>query len=93
MNPPDWKQALTDLQEQCQLLVDDTRTISRHEFSENRILQRAVERYLATIGEAGTVIRDGNPEIYDELSDLRYVIGLRNRLSHGYGMSTSDNFI
>lgn len=44
----------------------------------------AVERKLEIIGEACTRIRNSDPDAFDSLSYAHQVIGLRNRVIHGY---------
>jgi uncharacterized protein with HEPN domain len=51
-------------------------------FSNDIILQRAVERDLEIIGEAIRNIIDINPDI--KITSSRNIIGLRNLISHSY---------
>lgn len=51
-------------------------------FSNDVILQRAVERDLEIIGEAVRKLIEIKPEI--EISSSRKIIGLRNIISHAY---------
>ena len=51
-------------------------------FESNRQLQQAVERNLEIIGEATKRILDIDPGI--NISDVRKIIGARNRIIHGY---------
>jgi uncharacterized protein with HEPN domain len=44
----------------------------------------AVERKLEIIGEACTRIRNSDPDALNALSYAQQVIGLRNRVIHGY---------
>lgn len=84
MNPPRWYQALQDIQTHCQFIVEDVTGLNQQEFSDNRLIRQAVERNLEIIGIASAIIRDENPDLFDEMEDLRHAIGLRNRLAHGY---------
>ena len=51
-------------------------------FSEDIILQRAVERDLEIIGEAVRKIMEINPNI--QITSSKNIIGLRNIISHAY---------
>ena len=48
------------------------------------MLRSAVERQLATIGEALTQLRRLDPELAARIPELRGVIAFRNNLIHGY---------
>jgi uncharacterized protein with HEPN domain len=51
---------------------------------EDRIVRAAVERHLITIGEALHKATGLDESIEDRIPHLRAIIGLRNRLEHGY---------
>jgi len=51
---------------------------------EDRIVRAAVERHLITIGEALHKAAGLDDSIEDGIPHLRAIIGLRNRLVHGY---------
>ena len=51
---------------------------------EDRIVRAAVERHLITIGEALHKAAGLDDLIEDRIPHLRAIIGLRNRLVHGY---------
>jgi len=51
-------------------------------YKDNKMLRRAVERELEIIGEALNYIDKIDPNI--EISSKRQIIGLRNRVIHGY---------
>jgi len=50
----------------------------------DEMLRAAVERKLEVIGEAFTKLADAEPEIVEKFPDLRKIVGLRNRIIHGY---------
>jgi uncharacterized protein with HEPN domain len=52
------------------------------EYSDNFLLQDAVERNLITIGEAMNLLLKKEPEI--PISNARRIVDTRNRLTHGY---------
>jgi uncharacterized protein with HEPN domain len=51
-------------------------------YQSNKMLRRAVERELEIIGEAVSKIHKFDDSI--KLSNKRYIIGMRNRVIHGY---------
>ena len=51
-------------------------------YKSNRMLKRAIEREYEIIGEALNRITKIDPDI--EISDIRKIISLRNRVIHGY---------
>ncbi len=59
-------------------------------FKKNLTVKRAVEREIEIIGEAMNSLLSINPEI--QISDARKIIGMRNRIIHGYDF-VKDNVI
>ena len=60
------------------------------DFKRDELLQAAVERKLAIIGEAFVHLREGEPAIAEQFSDVRQIVGMRNRLVHGYDQLDLD---
>jgi uncharacterized protein with HEPN domain len=56
----------------------------------DEILQAALERKLAIIGEAFVRLREEDAGTADSFSDLRKIVGMRNRLVHGYDQLDLD---
>ena len=56
----------------------------------DEILQAAVERKLEIIGEAFVQLRVEDAAIADQFPDLRKIVGMRNRLVHGYDQLDLD---
>ena len=48
------------------------------------MLRAAVEGKLEIIGEAFVKLEEADPEVTEKFPDLRKIIGLRNRIIHGY---------
>jgi len=53
-----------------------------HQYLDNKMLRRAVEREFEIIGEAMTRISKINPEL--QISSKKQIISMRNRVIHGY---------
>jgi len=56
----------------------------------DEVLQAAVERKLEIIGEAFVQLRSEDPALAEKFSDLRQIVGMRNRLVHGYDQLDLD---
>jgi uncharacterized protein with HEPN domain len=63
---------------------------SVEDFKRDEILQAAVERKLATIGEAFVRLREAEPALAELFTDLPQIVGMRNRLVHGYDQLDLD---
>ena len=66
-----------------------TEGFSQDELAENRLVSLAVVRLLEIIGEAANRIDIGYREAHSEISWGR-IIGMRNRLIHGYDIVDND---
>jgi len=60
------------------------------DFKRDELLQAAVERKLAIIGEAFVRLREEDSAITELFSDVRQIVGMRNRLVHGYDQLDLD---
>ena len=56
----------------------------------DEILQAAVERKLEIIGEAFVQLRTEDPATAEQFPELRQIVGMRNRLVHGYDQLDLD---
>jgi uncharacterized protein with HEPN domain len=61
-----------------------TKGKSVEDFKADEVLQAAVERKLAIIGEAFVHLREEDAATADLFPDVRQIVGMRNRLVHGY---------
>jgi len=53
-------------------------------YQSDEMLRAAVERKLEVIGEAFAKLADAAPDLAEKFPDLRRIVGLRNRIIHGY---------
>ena len=53
-------------------------------YQEDEMLRAAVERKLEIIGEAFAKLESTEPEVTEKFPELRKIVGLRNRIIHGY---------
>jgi uncharacterized protein with HEPN domain len=68
--------------------IDDitsfTSALSFEQYLQNRLVQAAVERKLEIVGEALKEAIKFYPDVRASISNISNVIGLRDRLAHGY---------
>lgn len=65
-------------------IVEFTEGLNLSDYSENKMVQKAVEREFEIIGEALNRIKIMNSEILKDVSEYHRIIGFRNILAHGY---------
>jgi uncharacterized protein with HEPN domain len=53
-------------------------------YERDSMVRDAVERRLGIIGEALKRAMDFEPELVEQVPELRQIVGLRNRVIHGY---------
>ncbi|HYU08016.1 MAG TPA: HepT-like ribonuclease domain-containing protein [Gemmatimonadales bacterium] len=63
---------------------------TRDAFIGDELLQSAVERQVAIIGEALRQLTRAAPALAQQVADVEQIIGLRNILIHGYATVDSD---
>lgn len=82
-------QRLLDAYRACEhiMLFIGQHTLS--DYNANLILQAAVERKFEIVGEALRRAEVADESVADTVPDLRRIVGLRNRIIHGY--DTVDN--
>lgn len=84
---------LDDIVRSCDFILEDTSAMSRDAWLANRLVRQAVERNLEIIGEAAIRLRSVDPETAAAISDIHQIIGLRNRLAHGYDDQVDDRIV
>jgi uncharacterized protein with HEPN domain len=75
---------LEDIQRASRFIQEDTGNISLDTFLTDRHARQATERNLEIIGEALRRIERVDLQTASRITDYRQIIGLRNRLIHGY---------
>jgi uncharacterized protein with HEPN domain len=72
-----------DAWDACRRILEFTKGLSEEAFQDSEMVQSAVERQFEICGEALGHLR-GEEEIEMLVPDLHKIVGLRNRLIHGY---------
>jgi uncharacterized protein with HEPN domain len=84
---------LDDIVRSCGFMLEDTARMTLGDYLENRVIRQAVERNLAIIGEAASRLRTVDSDTANEITDIHQIIGLRNRLAHGYDDEVDDRLV
>lgn len=85
------KKLLFDAWQACQWAAQFTHGKSFEDYDSDMLLSSAVERQFEIIGEALNQAEMTDDTLTDLLPSLRQIVGLRNRLIHGY--ATVNNLI
>ncbi len=62
------------------------------QYCQDDLLRLAVERALGVIGEAFSKLRAEDPSVFESITEAKKIVGLRNRLIHGYD-SVDDEIV
>lgn len=81
---PDPKKLIFDMVSACREIGEYTHGKSFDDYRNNSLLRSAVERQFEILGEAAVRLRDHDPRIWERLPQAHAIVGLRNRLIHGY---------
>ena len=75
---------LDDIIDACAFVGEATANTTLTDYAGNRLLRHAIERNFEIIGEALLRLERTDPATAARIAEYRAVIGLRNRLVHGY---------
>lgn len=78
------KKRLLDALTACQTIENFAAGSTFGDYEKNLMLRSAVERQFEIIGEALHQAEMDDPQVTDLLPELRRIVGLRNRIIHGY---------
>jgi uncharacterized protein with HEPN domain len=78
------KKRLLDALNACRAIQSFVASRTFAEYERNPMLRSAVERQFEIIGEALNQANIENPELSMLIPDLRRIVGMRNRIIHGY---------
>ena len=81
---------LYDIQNCCRFLIDFTKGRTVDDYKNDRPFRSAVERELQIIGEAMLQLDSAYPQIAEQISQHRNIIGFRHVLVHGYDSLNPD---
>ena len=75
---------LWDAREACRRASSFLSDVSKEQFIASELIRAAVERQFEICGEALSKVRNTDPKISEQIPDIHSIVGLRNRLIHGY---------
>jgi uncharacterized protein with HEPN domain len=82
-------QRLRDVIESCEAIRPYTAGMDFVVYERDRLVRDGVERRLGIIGEALSRAADFDPDLRQQIPEFHRIVGLRNRVIHGY--SVVDN--
>lgn len=86
------RQRLHDALLSCRAVGRHTAGLDQADYQRDELVRDAVERRLGIIGEALRRAESLDPAVVKHIPELRQIVGLRNRLIHGYD-SVDDDII
>ena len=78
------RQRQLDAYHSCHAIARYTAGLDLDMYAREEMVRDAVERRLGIIGEALNQVANLEPALSEQIPQLRQVIGLRNRVIHGY---------
>ena len=78
------RKRLRDIADSCMATRRFTASKTFTDFQSDDMMRAAVERKLEIIGEAFVRLEESDPAVTERFPELRKIIGLRNRIIHGY---------
>ncbi len=75
---------LYDVKAAAVAILTFTKEKTFEEFAREDLVRSAVERKFEVIGEALRRIRDDDPDFFEKIEFGHDIVGMRNRLIHGY---------
>jgi uncharacterized protein with HEPN domain len=78
------KRRLLDALEACRAIQKFSAGTDYASFLGDELLRAALERKFEILGEALNRAEQSDPELAERLPELRRIIGMRNRIIHGY---------
>jgi len=81
---PEVQKYLLDAVNACKAITEFTKQKTLEDYAPDLLLRSAVERQFEILGEAFNQLDDINPEYRHEYPDMGKIIGMRNRIIHGY---------
>jgi uncharacterized protein with HEPN domain len=78
------KKRLLDALNTCHAIQSFVANCTFPEYERNQMLRSAVERQFEIIGEALFQAEIDSPQLSALITDVRRIVGMRNRIIHGY---------
>ena len=86
----DVKQSVWDAADACRMIQAFAEGYTLETYQFDWRTRSAIERQFITLGEALKRVDDADPSFCDYLPEMGDVIGMRNRLTHGYDRVSNE---
>ena len=86
----DIRKSVWDAAEACRKIQAYTARQTLEMYLADNMRRLAIERLFGILGEAFNRIDDADPSFRDHISEMGNVIGMRNRLAHGYDRTINE---
>ena len=86
------KKRLLDATAACSVIKGFTKGIKFEDYAASLLIRSAVERQIEILGEALNQASATDPSLAKAIPELRRIIGMRNRIIHGYD-SVDDEIV
>jgi len=77
-------QSVMDAEEACKKIQKFAEGYTLETYEQNELTRSAIERKFGILGEALNRVDAADPTFRDYLPEMGKVIGMRNRINHGY---------
>jgi len=84
------QQRLRDVIESCEAIRQYTAGLDFAAYERDRLVRDGVERPLGIIGEALNRAAEFDPSLRAQIPDFHRIVGLRNRVIHGYSLVDNE---
>ena len=88
----DVKKSVWDAVEACRAILEFTAGLTLEAHRSDLRNRLAIERAFEILGEALKRVRDADPSFCERFPEMRAVIGMRDRIAHGYDV-VDDNIV
>jgi len=88
--PHDVKKSVWDAMDACRMIQEFAEGYTLETYQQDYRTRSAIERQFEILGEALNRVNDADPSFRDHLPEMGKVIGMRNRIIHGYDRLVSS---
>ena len=90
---PKTLEGLLNIQTHYQYIIEDMNGVTYELFEVDRHPRQLALHTMLMFGHAASIIRSADRDVFDRIPELYRVIGLRNRIAHGYEYQLEDRLI
>lgn len=90
---PDTRTLLEDILSRCERIQRYTHGFALEDYLADELVRDGVERNFIALGEMVGRIRRDDPDTFTRIQGAQNILGLRNRIAHGYDAEINDQTI